>query len=126
MKLVRLASLALLLVMAGAACKKDAEPAFVIEGKWEGKLGTGNATPASFVGLKIKPNGVLERFSGNGEVAATGTWQLKGTAFTGMYTFTSGTVVNIKATVDKSKYIFTGTWNNSASETGTWYANKTN
>jgi hypothetical protein len=126
MRLVRLVSLALLLVVAGTACKKDSEPAFVMEGKWEGKLGTGNATPTSFVGLKIKTNGVLERISTNGEVAATGTWQLKGTAFTGMYTFTSGTVVNIKATVDKSKHILTGTWHNSASETGTWYANKTN
>ena len=126
MKLVRMVSLALLLVIAGTACKKDSEPAFIMEGRWEGKLGSGTSTPGSFIGLKIKANGELERFTMNGELAASGTWQLKGTAFTGVYTFTSGTVVSLAGEVNKGEGKISGTWQNSASESGSWYVNKQN
>lgn len=125
MKFLKSAVLAALLSTVFFACKKDNnEPGFIIEGKWEGKLGNGNATPTGFIGLTIKPGGVLERTISSGSVSATGTWQLNGNSFTGTYTFTSsGTVVNLVGTVDKAKNKISGTWSN-PSEDGQWYVNK--
>lgn len=109
------------------ACKKDnVAPPFVIEGKWEGKLGTAPASPNSYFGIQIKPGGVLERFNSSGTVTATGTWQLAGNQFSGTYTFASGTIVEVTATVDKGQNKLSGNWENSGNEVGSWYANKMN
>jgi len=128
MKIWKIAMM-LLVSLAGSfvACKKDnVNPPFVIEGKWDGKLGTAPNTPNSFFGIQIKPGGVLERLNSSGTVTGTGTWQLAGNQFSGTYTFTSGTVVEITGTVDKGSNKVSGNWENSGNEFGTWYASKTN
>jgi len=127
MKNLKLVLFVLFLAGSFAACKKDnVAPPFTIEGKWEGKLGTAPASPNSYFGIQVKPGGVLERLNSSGNVSATGTWQLAGNQFTGTYTFSSGTIVEINATVDKGQNKLSGNWENSGNETGSWYANKMN
>ena len=106
MKIFKLAIIALKTPLAFTACKKSDDKPFVIEGTWEGKLGT------SFPGLNIKPGGNLERVSSNEDVSATGNWEFKKNAFTGKYTFLSGTIVNISGIVSKSSNNIWGTWKN--------------
>jgi hypothetical protein len=118
MKILKLATIALMISLAFIACKKSDDKPFVIEGTWEGKLGP------SFIGLNIKPGGTLERVSSNGEVSATGNWQFQENTFTGKYTFLSGTIVNISGTVSKSSNTISGTWKNSGNEQGTWNVSK--
>lgn len=125
--MLKSASLCLLLSLVFVACKKSNDaPSFNIEGYWEGKLGTGNATPNNYFGIKIKPGAVLERYNGNGTLSATGTWQLNGNTLTGTYTFTSGTIVTLTASVDKGQNKLSGTWKNSGEEEGLWNATKKN
>jgi hypothetical protein len=126
MKSLKIVMIVLCLAGSFAACKKDSVNVFSIEGKWEGKLGTAPASPNSFFGLNIKPGGVLERLSSSGNVSATGTWQLTGIQFTGTYTFSSGTVVNITGSVDKAQNKLSGTWQNNGNENGEWFASKGN
>lgn len=127
MKMLKTLGLGLLLAFVFVACKKDNDPpAFAIEGFWEGKLGSGNVTPNGYFGIKIKPGAVLERYNGSGSLSATGTWQLNGNNFTGTYTFTSGTVVNLTGTIDKGQNKLSGTWENNGDEEGLWNAMKKN
>ncbi len=127
MKFFKNVALAVLLTTVLFSCKKDNEEpaAFTIEGVWQGKLGNGSATPTGFIGLNIKPGGILERTTSTGSVSATGTWQLNGTAFTGTYTFPgSGTIVNVNGILEKEAKKITGSWSNNGNEEGTWYATK--
>ncbi|HEX5653510.1 MAG TPA: hypothetical protein VFX58_10575 [Chitinophagaceae bacterium] len=121
MKILRMTFLALVLSSLFMACNKDNDttPPFSIEGKWTGTTGNGG-----YFGMNIKPGGVLERISSSGSVSATGHWQLNGNALTGDYTFTSGTVVTMQATVDKSQNKLSGTWANNGGEQGTMSATK--
>jgi len=118
MKIFKLSIIALLLPLAFVACKKSDDKPFTIEGIWEGKLGTGA------IGLNIKPGGNFERLNGNGEINATGTWQLQGNTFTATYSFNSGTIVNMTGVVDKSSNTITGTWKNDGNNQGVWNAAK--
>jgi hypothetical protein len=126
MKIATIVSLALLLVTTGTAYKKEPEIAFVVEGKWEGKLGWGSTTPTRFIGLNLITGGQLERFTLSDEIDATGNWNIKGNTFTAEYSFQSGTIVNLTATLDKGRRKLYGTWENNAKEAGTWYIIKKN
>ncbi len=125
MKVLKSFLLVALFAIVSASCKKENDnPPFIIEGSWEGKLGTGSAQPTSFIGLNLKSNGVLERLGSSGSISATGTWQLTGNNFTGAYTFTDGVSVTLTATTDKANNKLSGTWVNSGNNTGTWYVSK--
>ena len=125
MKFLKIAALSVLLITTLYSCKKDkTETPFEIQGKWEGKIGTGSATPDGFFAINVKSNGILERLNNSGAVSATGTWQLAGSTFTGTYTFTSGTVITFSSSLDVANKKLAGNWQNSASETGTWHATK--
>jgi hypothetical protein len=125
MKFIRTTIMTLLISAAFAACSKDKDiPAFSVEGNWSGKIGTGNATPSGQYALNIKSGGSLERIGANGTVSASGSWSLQGNAFTGIYFYSNGTVVDITGTVDKSNNKITGNWSNNGNETGTFYINK--
>ena len=127
MKIVKAVFLALLLAVTFTACKKDNEEPFIIEGLWEGKIGTGSASPSGQYALNIQKGGVIERISSNGQASAVGTWQLTGKNFSATYNFLSGTtVVNVTGTIDKSSYRLTGNWSNSGDEEGTFYVAKKN
>lgn len=131
MKLIRIFTAVLIMAATFTACSKDKKdtpeaPASVsILGKWEGKLGSGNAIPTGYFGLQIKDNGKIDRISTGGEVSGTGTWTLNNTAFKAEYTADNGVVVKISATFDKLLGKLTGgEWENSVDNGGTWYANK--
>jgi len=125
MKFIRTTIVALFITGAFVACSKDHDaPAFSIEGSWNGKIGTGAATPSGQYALHIKQGGNLDRIGSTGSVSASGTWTLQGNAFTGTYFYSNGTVVDITGTVDKTTNKITGTWSNNGNETGTFYVNK--
>jgi len=109
------------------ACSKngdDAQPAFVISGLWEGKIGTGSVTPSGQYVLSIKPGGVIERVNTNKSVTATGNWQLSGNNFTATYNYSNGTVVNVTGTIDKEENKLIATWENNGNEQGTLFIHK--
>ncbi len=115
----------LLLIATVASCKKSNDsPASSIQGSWVGALGYGSDVPSGLLKYNIKAGNVLERIGSNGSVSATGTWQLNGTSFTGIYTYPSGTIVNIIGTLDQAKNKLSGTWENNGQESGNWYADK--
>lgn len=119
---------AILLTTAFAACSKnndDTPPPFVMDGLWEGKIGTGSVTPSGQYALKIKPGGIVERVNSSNNVTASGTWQLNGSNFTATYNYSNGTIVSVTGTVDKGKNKLTATWENNGNEEGTLFANKT-
>jgi hypothetical protein len=124
MKLLKSLLLVLVLATYFVACKKEKdEPAFNMVGDWNGKLGDNIGIPTGHFHIKIKPNGVLERYNAAGTHTATGTWQLSGNAFTGTYTFSDGgTVVNIQGTLNRKEKFMSGTWQNDGNETGKWNA----
>ena len=125
MKFVRTAIVALFITGALVACKKDKDlPTFTIEGSWTGKIGTGAASPNGQYALNIKNGGSLERIGANGTVSATGSWNLQGNTFTGIYFYSNGTVVDITGTLEKASNKITGTWSNNGNEEGTFYINK--
>ena len=125
MKFLRTAIIALFITGAFTACKKDhVVPAFSIEGSWTGKIGTGAATPSGQYALNIKKGGDLERIGANGTISASGAWNIQGNAFTGVYFYSNGTVVDITGTLDKVTNKITGTWSNNGNEEGTFYVNK--
>jgi hypothetical protein len=127
MKHLKSVSLAILLMAAFVACKKDSEPAvFTMTGKWIGALGLNNDVPSGYYALNIKSNGTVERIDSDGDVNATGTWTLEGEEFTALYTYPGGTIVNVEGTVDKSQKKLTGNWENSGDEVGTFYATRNN
>ena len=123
MKALKLFTLVLLSSFAFVSCKKDKdEPAFVFEGSWTGKIGTGSATPASQFAINIKPGGVIERVSASGSVSGTGNWSLVGNEFAATYVLTSsGTQVFLTGALDPATRQLSGNWSNS-SETGKWNA----
>lgn len=125
MKHLRSVSLALLLMATIVACKKDSEPAaFTIVGKWVGAIGQDANPPSGYYAINIKSNGTIERIDADGDVNATGTWELEGNELTAIYTYPGSTVVFIDATVDKSQNKLTGNWENSGDEEGTFYATR--
>lgn len=113
-----------------ACSKKDADvtppPApYVVEGIYSGKIGTGAAIPASQFELNLKPDGTIERIIGNGTVTGTGSWQLKGDAFTAHYeSNVSSTVIDLKGTLQKEKKRISGSWVNNGGNEGTYYVTK--
>ena len=126
MKHVKSMALVLLVVVAGIACKKDnTDTAFNIQGKWSGKIGNNADVPTGQFALNIKPGGGIERINSSGNALGTGTWALTGNNFTATYTLTSGTVVNLTATLDKGQNKLSGNWSN-PSEQGTWTVTKSN
>ncbi len=124
-------SIMLLLLVAGSftACKKENDtvvaPVFKPEGRWSGKLSEGTAAPTGFFAMQLKPGGKLDRFSANGTISATGTWQLSGNSFTGNYRFVSGTKVTLTGTLNKEPGRIAGTWTNNGDESGTFHATQT-
>ena len=117
--------MALFLATSLVACKKDNDaPPFTIEGKWEGKIGSGTSTPSGQYALTIKPGGVVERVNGSGSVTATGTWQLTGDNFSATYNYKNGTIVEVTGTVNKGTQKIAGNWDNNGGEEGSFYANK--
>jgi hypothetical protein len=125
MKFLRTAIVALFITGALVACKKDKDlPAFTIEGSWTGKIGNDADIPSGQYALNIKKGGSLERIGANGTVSATGSWNQQGNAFTGIYFYANGTVVDIIGTVDKSTNKITGSWSNNGNEEGSFYLNK--
>ena len=127
MKHVKSIALALLVVIAGIACKKDStDSEFSVHGKWSGKIGNNADVPTGQFALNIKSGGTIERLNSSGSAVGTGTWSLTGNNFTATYTMTSsGTVVNINGTLDKGQSKLAGNWNNS-SEQGTFTTTKSN
>lgn len=127
MKIMKSFLAALLLSAVFVACSKDNDsppPSFAIEGMWEGKIGTGSATPSGQYALKIKSGGGVERINSNGSATASGTWQLAGNNFTATYNYSNGTVVNVTGTIDKGQNKLTATWENNGGEEGSLYATK--
>ncbi|MFC0774443.1 hypothetical protein [Terrimonas alba] len=125
MKIIKSLAVALLLTTSFVACKKDnTPPPFTIEGKWEGKIGTGNATPSGQYALNIKSGGTIERVNSNGTITASGTWQLAGDNFSATYNYQNGTVVEVVALIDKGSKKLSGSWENNGGEEGSFYANK--
>ncbi len=128
MKILKSALVVLMLSAAFVACKKDdvqpQQPAFSIEGTWEGKIASGSAIPYGQYALNIKPGGGLQRVNKSGSVSASGTWQLSGNSFSGNYNYASGTVVTFSATVDKAQKKISGSWQNNGGEQGTFYVTK--
>jgi hypothetical protein len=125
MKIVKNLMMVLALSSIFVACKKDKDtPAYVVEGTYEGKLGSGVAIPTGFFGLQLKAGGVLNRITSTGDVTGTGTWKLVSNKLTGDYVGTNGIIVSIEATLDQSQGRFSGTWENSVNNDGTFYATK--
>lgn len=115
-----------LFTLSFTACKKDKDDkGFVMEGIWEGKIGTGPAIPNSQYAIRLKPGGVIERINSGGTASATGTWQLNNKTFTALYTFTSGgTVVTLTGTFNEGLARISGTWVNDGGEEGSWHVTK--
>jgi hypothetical protein len=125
MKFIRTALAALFITATLVACKKDKDlPAFTVEGSWSGKIGTGAASPNGQYALNIKKAGSLDRIGANGTISASGSWNLQGNTFTGIYFYSNGTVVDITGTLDKTSNKITGTWSNNGNEEGSFYVNK--
>ena len=126
MKLLQFAAITLLMTATIVSCKKDKDeaPAFVIEGKWTGKLSSGSGTPTGQFAMNIKPGGGFERLGSSGSVLGNGTWQLSGNTFTANYTLTSsGTVLNLTGSLEKATNKLSGSWANDGGGTGQWNAN---
>lgn len=126
MKIISL-FVASLLITAFVAFSKDNNetPApFVIDGLWEGKIGTDAGTPSGQYALKFKSDGIVERINSSNTVTAFGTWQLEGNNFTATYNYSNGTIVNISGIINKKKNRLTATWENNGNEEGTLFANK--
>lgn len=124
MKIATFIMAGMIAIAAFSSCKKEkATPAFIIEGKWNGKIGTGNVSPASQFSLHLKPGGQLERINNAGNVTGNGTWQLTGKNFSGSYELHSGTKVSLTGTVITEESRLSGTWENNGGETGSWLLN---
>ena len=125
MKFIKTIIIALFVTGTFVACSKDHDaPPFSMEGSWTGKIGTGSATPSGQYALNIKKGGSLDRIGSTGSVSASGTWNVQSNAFTAIYFYSNGTVVDLTGTVDKSTNKITGTWSNNGNEQGTFYVNK--
>jgi len=124
MKNVRNLLVVLLTLTTLAACKKDKQNSFIVEGSWEGKIGNGVVTPTGQLALNLLPQGQLERINSSGNIAGTGTWTLSGDTFNASYTLNSGTVVILSGTLDKGQSRISGNWSNDGDETGTWFVTK--
>ena len=108
-----------------ASCKKDrGDDGFVMEGKWSGKIGTGQVVPNGQYALNLKAGGVIERISSNGSVSATGTWSIAGKIFSANYTFSSGGTATITGTLKAEQSKMEGTWSNTGGEIGSWHVTK--
>ncbi|MGB4775144.1 MAG: hypothetical protein WBP45_08230 [Daejeonella sp.] len=99
--LLKLASIALFMVFAFGACKKDkTTPRVDIKGKWTGIIEGFDYDGSYFFNIMdggkleveygIEPNDIIE-----------GTWELKGSVFTATYSISDGPV-NATATFDSS------------------------
>lgn len=125
MKILNGLLMALTLATTLVACSKgDGSPPFSIEGKWEGKIGSGAVAPSGQYALHIKAGGTVERIGSNGSVSASGTWTLNGNSFAATYFYSNGTQVKVEGTIDQAKYKLTADWENNGGEEGTLYANK--
>lgn len=124
MKIATIIMAGIITIAAFSSCKKEnPAPPFVIEGKWNGKIGTGSVSPASQFSLHIKPGGELERINNAGNVTGNGTWQLTGKNFSGSYELNSGTQISLTGTVVTEEGRLSGTWENNGGETGSWLLN---
>ncbi len=125
MKFVRTALLTLLVTVSMVACSKDeTATGFSIEGLWEGKIGADNDIPTGNYSLRIKKGGALERIGQDGDVSATGSWNLQENNFTGIYFYSDGTVVDVTATLNKEAYSMTGNWENNHGGEGNFNLSK--
>lgn len=127
MKLVKIFSLALiLLTTAFVSCKKEKEErAYIMQGNWEGSIRNTGSPLSGFFGIRILPGNKLERYNSSGVTKATGTWELKGTSFSGTYTYEDdGTVLTVVGTLNKEENKLSGTYQNDGNGTGTWSATK--
>jgi len=126
MKIVKSIAIALIMLTAWTACKKDKDDnkTFSVEGVWIGTLTQVGKSGTGYLRFDLKSNGKLERVKDNGEVVALGTWQMVGDSLKAVYTFTgSATVVNMKGKLNQGTKQFSGVWANS-SEQGGWTADK--
>jgi hypothetical protein len=129
MKIVKILMIAFALSASLVACKKDDKvdvklPDFKVEGAYEGKLGSGISIPNGFFGIRLKTGGVIERFNDSKEVTGTGTWKLEGDRLSASYEGTNGVKVFLDAELDKILGRFSGTWSNTAGNSGKWYASQ--
>lgn len=125
MKFVQLVGVAVLSLSAITSFRKDdTKRPFIVEGNWEGKIGTGSPKPDGYFGIVIKSGGVLDRLKSDGSVSATGSWKINGNSLKGDYTFTDGNKVSFTATIQKDDNKLTGIWINSGKNSGTLYASK--
>jgi hypothetical protein len=125
MKFLQFVAVALLMTVGFSSCKKDKDeaPVFVMEGKWTGNLSSGSGTPTGQFAMNAKSGGVFERLNSTGSVAGTGTWSLSGNSFVANYTLSSsGTVINLTATLEKASNKLTGSWTNDGGGSGLWNA----
>ena len=126
MKIISLFAV-LLIITAFVAFSKDSNyttPLFVMEGLWEGKIGTDLGTHSGQYAIKFKSDGVVERINSSNTVTAFGTWQLDDNNFTATYNYSNGTIVSISGVINKKKNSLTATWENNGNEEGTLFANK--
>lgn len=99
-----------LAVVALMSCSKD-EGTKGIAGTWEGNWGFGSETPEYFERWVIEKNGDLEAYKSNGNLYASGSWELDGTTFTMDYS-PVGKIYS---------YSFEGIYDGEAGEiTGSW------
>lgn len=124
MKALKFLTILLLSATTFFACKKEEAPKpFVFEGIWQGKIGTGTATPASQLKFNLKAGGVIERINSSGNVSGTGNWALVEKDFATSYALNSGTQIFMSGTFDAEAKKLSGTWSN-GTDTGTWFATK--
>ena len=126
MKVLQILAVTLLMTIGFTSCSKDKDddaPVYVMEGKWTGKLSSGSGTPTGQFAMNAKPGGSFERLGSSGSVVGTGSWNLTGNSFTANYTLTSsGTVINLTATLEKASNKLTGSWTNDGGGSGLWNA----
>ncbi|HEY0678894.1 MAG TPA: hypothetical protein VGD17_11450 [Chitinophagaceae bacterium] len=131
---MRFVQFAIMIMLASAtllACKKDKASSTsnaAIEGKWMGKYGFDNETPAIFYGFNIKPGGVLEEFGESGMKIAQGTWKLENNIFTGntVSLLGSNNEYSVIAAFNEAKGELLGNWgyDESATDGGTFTMKK--
>lgn len=101
-----------------SACKKDNNPGSQsLPGIWEGKWGSGSQAPLYFLQFKLESNGQLQRLDEEGQVIATGAWELDGVQIEFTYTHTAdGQVHKIGGLYTDFDGTIIGTWGYSPSK----------
>lgn len=110
MKLFKGVFFTALAVVALMSCSKD-EGTKGIAGTWEGNWGFDTDTPTYFERWVIEKNGDLKAYKSNGDLYATGDWELEGASFTMEYS-PVGKIYSysFEGTYDSDSDVITGSW----------------